>query len=214
MEIIKVKNRSVVFRFFQNDEWYYNIHLILGKKSNFIIDTGLGSGSIAPVLEFLKEDPKPVILINTHYHWDHIWGNHLFLDNLIISHKLCREMIGTKWEEMLTRNGVCINGEAGLCLPNMVFEKELYLPEEGLRLFYTPGHTIDSISILDEEDKVLSAGDNIGDTMEEIVPSIYSNTDLFRESLQSLRGLDYDTVISGHNEVLGREVIDLILQKL
>lgn len=214
MEIIKVKSRSIVFRFFQDGEWYYNLHLILGKKHNFIIETGLGSGSVAPVLDYLKEDPKPVILINTHYHWDHVWGNHLFADNLIISHKLCREMISTKWEEMLTRNGVCINGEVVLCLPNMVFDHELYLPEEGLRLIYTPGHTIDSISILDEEDKVLNAGDNIGDTMEEIVPSIYSTTDLFRESLRSLHDLDFDTVISGHNEVLGREVIDQILQKL
>lgn len=190
------------------------MHLIQGEKNNYLIDTGLGSGSIAPVQEYIKNDPKPWIVINTHYHWDHIWGNGCFQDHTIISHTLCREIIQAKWESMIERSGRYITGEAKLCLPNLVFEKELYFPEDKIRIIYTPGHTIDSISVLDEEEKVLNIGDNIGDNMEEILPSLDCETDLYRETLKKYREMDFDTCVSGHNVVCGKEAIEKLLQSI
>ncbi|SHJ93000.1 hypothetical protein SAMN02745163_02853 [Clostridium cavendishii DSM 21758] len=46
-------------------------------------------------------------------------------------------------------------------LPDFVFENELYFSEDKIKLFHIPGHTIDLISVLDEEDNVLLVGDNI-----------------------------------------------------
>jgi len=43
MEIMKIKNRSVLFTDHNSSEWDLNLHLIKGKKYNYIIDTGLGS---------------------------------------------------------------------------------------------------------------------------------------------------------------------------
>ena len=39
-----------------------------GKKYNHIIDTGLGSLSIDPIKDYIKNDNKKTIVINTHYH--------------------------------------------------------------------------------------------------------------------------------------------------
>ena len=214
MEIRKIKNRSVLFTSSPASTWNLNVHLIMGEKNNYIIDTGVGSLGIAPVKEYIKNDLKPVVVVNTHYHWDHIWGNGLFRENIIVSHKMCREMIESKWEEMIQKNKQYICGEAYMYLPNLVFEKELYFPEDKIRIIYTPGHTIDSISVLDEEEKIINVGDNIGDNLDELIPSLYCELSEYTDTLMKYSKMDFDTCISGHNVVLGKEVINRIKSML
>jgi len=194
-----------------NPGWDLNVYLIMGRKYNYIIDTGLGSLSIDPIKEYIKNDNKKTIVINTHYHWDHIWGNNSLRDCIIISHKLCREMIQSNWEEMLEKNKQYCHGEVEIYLPNLVFEKELYFPEDRIKLFHTPGHTLDSISILDEEENVLFVGDNVGDNMEDIIPSIYCEKDVYINTMKNYEKMNFDTCISGHNTILKKEVIGKIL---
>jgi glyoxylase-like metal-dependent hydrolase (beta-lactamase superfamily II) len=212
MKITKVKNRGILFTF-DGYGWDLNLYLILGRKYNYIIDTGLGSDSVSPIKEYIKNDNKPIIVINTHYHWDHIWGNNEFKDRIIISHKLCRDLIEKNWEYMMERNEKYISGEVKICLPNLVFENELYFPEDKIRLIYTPGHTDDSISIIDEEEKVLNVADNIGDTVEEIIPSIFGNKEDYIQSLEKYKRLYFDTCVSGHNVILKKDVFDIISEK-
>lgn len=214
MKIEKIKNRNVLFTNSIPAGWDLNIHLIMGDKYNYIIDTGLGSSSIAPIKEYLKHNSKPIIVINTHYHWDHIWGNSSLKNCIIISHKLCREMIEVNWEEMIQRNKQYLNGEVEMYLPNLIFEKELYFPEDKIRIIYTPGHTIDSISVIDEVEKVLNTGDNIGDSIDEIIPSIYCEKDTYINTLLKYKDMNFDTCVSGHNIILERQVIDKILDML
>ncbi|MGE5585242.1 MAG: MBL fold metallo-hydrolase [Bacillota bacterium] len=211
MRVQKVGARGFLFTFtVPHEEWDLNLHLIRGERCDYIIDTGLGSLSIAPMEEYLQYD-KPAIVVNTHYHWDHVWGNGSLRHCTIVSHRLCREMIQSHWQDMMEKNHRYHHGEVEMVLPSLVFERELYFPEDQVRLVYTPGHTIDSISVLDEADKVLNAGDNIGDTPEEIVPSIDTDKDLYVDSLHRYLDLDFDTCVSGHNVVLGRDVIHRLL---
>ena len=56
---------------------------------------------MAPIIENI-DNSKPIIVINTHYHWDHIWENGVFKDRLFF-HKLCREIIDSKWDDMLIK---------------------------------------------------------------------------------------------------------------
>lgn len=214
MKIQRIKSRGVLFTYKTSGDWDLNIHLIMGNKYNYIIDTGLGSLSIAPVMEYIKHDDKAVIVVNTHYHWDHIWGNGLFKDNIVISHKLCREAIESNWDEMLKKHKQYCHGQVEKCLPNLVFDNELYFPEDGIKLIYAPGHTMDSISVIDEEDRLINAGDNIGDTVDEIVPSLSSEKEIYIDTLLKYKEMDADTFISGHNVVLKKEMIDTILNKL
>lgn len=214
MKIQKIKNRGFLFTFYNSPEWDLNIHLIMGKKHNFIIDTGLGSLSIDPIKEYINNDCKPIIVVNTHYHWDHIWGNGEFKDSIIISHRLCREIIESQWDDMIEKNKRYCYGDVEKYLPNLVFEKELYFPEDKIRIIYTPGHTIDCISVVDEEEKVINVGDNIGDTIEEIVPEVDCEEKLYIDTLLKYKKIDFDTCISGHNVVLDKQVVDSILRNL
>lgn len=214
MKVEKVKNRGVLFSFRNSPGWDLNIYLIKGKKYNYLIDTGLGSLSIDPVREYLAQDTKPVIVVNTHYHWDHVWGNGSLRECMIISHRLCLEMMVSEWEDMLQKNKQYCSGMVEMYLPKLVFEKELYFADDKIRILYTPGHTIDSISVLDENEKVIHIGDNIGDTVDEIVASIYSSKDLYRDTILGYQDMDFDTCISGHNVVLGKEAIGKILSLL
>jgi hydroxyacylglutathione hydrolase len=210
MKIEKIKNRSILFTDTSPAEWDLNLHLIRGNQHNFIIDTGLGSLSMAPIKEYIQDDHKPIIVINTHYHWDHIWGNSSFKDCMIISHKLCRKMIEAKWDDMLDKNKAYCQGEIEKYLPNLVFEKELYFPEDKIRIIYTPGHTIDGISVIDEEEKVINVGDNIGDTVDAIVPELDCEKEVYIKTLLKYKEMDFNMVISGHNVVLGKDVIGKI----
>lgn len=52
--------------------------LIIGGERAMLVDSGMGIGSMATVVASITE--LPVILVNTHYHFDHIGGNHEFAD--------------------------------------------------------------------------------------------------------------------------------------
>jgi glyoxylase-like metal-dependent hydrolase (beta-lactamase superfamily II) len=51
-------------------------YLVEGSERSVLLDTGLGVRPIRPVVEALVR--SPVEVVNTHYHFDHIGGNHEF----------------------------------------------------------------------------------------------------------------------------------------
>jgi glyoxylase-like metal-dependent hydrolase (beta-lactamase superfamily II) len=50
--------------------------LVTGQQSALLIDTGMGLGNIREVVESLTV--LPIIVVNSHAHWDHIGGNARF----------------------------------------------------------------------------------------------------------------------------------------
>ncbi len=55
--------------------------LIEGRDRAVLLDTGLGIARVRPVVEELTR--LPVSVVNTHYHFDHVGGNHEFDDTAI-----------------------------------------------------------------------------------------------------------------------------------
>ena len=216
MQIDKIGSRNIIFSHIDIEEWNcdLNLHLIIGKNRNYIIDTGFGSESIEPIKEYLSGNYKPIIVINTHSDWDHIWGNHCFRNSIIISHKLCRGLIEEHWTETLIDYKQFIRGEVIQCLPNLLIEDTIYFPDDEVRIFYTPGHTVDCISVFDEHDNVLNVGDNIGDTISEIVPEINTDKATYIQTIQKYKSLNIEACISGHNKILGQEIFDKIIETL
>jgi metal-dependent hydrolase (beta-lactamase superfamily II) len=51
-------------------------YLIEGQESALLFDTGNGIADIAPVIESLTN--KPVSVLNSHSHYDHVGGNYAF----------------------------------------------------------------------------------------------------------------------------------------
>ncbi|MGW5076432.1 MBL fold metallo-hydrolase [Rhodococcus sp. NPDC004095] len=52
--------------------------LIAGSERALLLDTGMGFVPLRPVIEQLT--PAPVVVVNSHHHFDHVGGNHEFDD--------------------------------------------------------------------------------------------------------------------------------------
>jgi len=50
--------------------------LIIGKERAILLDTGMGVADIREVVDQLTD--RPILVINSHAHWDHIGDNHRF----------------------------------------------------------------------------------------------------------------------------------------
>lgn len=59
-------------------------HLIIGDRRALLIDTGMGVGNIREVVDRLTD--RPVTLVNSHAHFDHVGGNRDFIDGDIAIH--------------------------------------------------------------------------------------------------------------------------------
>lgn len=60
---------------------HVNSFLVEGGEAAALIDTGLGIGNIRDIAESLAT--RDVLVVNTHYHFDHTGGNHWFSERLI-----------------------------------------------------------------------------------------------------------------------------------
>ena len=215
MKTTPIGSRSVIFTFESADigaDWDLNLHLIMGQVFNFIIDPGLGKHTLIPMIDYAKAHNKlPFVIINTHYHWDHTWANDLVSDKLIIAHALCGDKIESNWSVDLERNKAFICEPRTMVLPNLTFEEVLFFPADNIRLIHTPGHSEDCISIVDEVDGIINMGDNIGDTMTELVPYLECDRATYRESLLKCKQYQCRTIVSGHNHLLESDVVDTII---
>jgi glyoxylase-like metal-dependent hydrolase (beta-lactamase superfamily II) len=174
---------------------HVNCFLVAGRESAILIDTGLGIGDIREAVTSLTD--QNVLVVNTHYHWDHSGGNSRFDD--IAIHELGDERLrqGPDMAELepyaaYTRRMLDRVGEFRVTdeeffgflsdettprplpddfdfaswkipasIPTRLLKDgdRLDLGGRTLRVLHTPGHTPDSICLLDEENGLLFGGD-------------------------------------------------------
>lgn len=215
MKIQNIGERSTLF-IFGYPEWNLNLHLIKGNKRDFLIDTGVGRENIETILAYRKEKQREneLIIVNTHYHFDHVWGNYLFKGHTIIGHELCPRLIDMDWEDARRRYQDFLTPEVEKVPPNLLIKGELYYPEDGIRIFPSPGHSADGLSVFDEIDGVLNVGDNIGDTMDALLPEFECSLVHYIASIKHYLSLDFKHLVSGHNTLCSKEVLYDILALL
>ena len=215
MEIRQVGSRGylAIFEFQEYGVETTNIYVIDGQRHWFVIDTFLGPDAILRVKARLKLDRKPIIVANTHAHFDHFWGNGAFPSSIIVGHRLCRQAIGKREQLVqLERNAHLQQGKVEIIAPNVTFEKRLVFAEDGVVFFHSPGHTPDSISCLDQQDRVLFVGDNIGFPLPSIYPQV--PVQAFIDTLKTYRSLDASTIVSSHYNEIERGVIEAHIEYL
>ena len=147
------------------------LHLIDGPEKALLVDTGAGIGDLKSLVKKLVGD-KPLYVVNTHEHWDHVFGNYQF--DMVYCHPYAVPFITSKymnphiWDGMVDENG------KGL---NRVFTREdliTYRPyalmtcDDGyvfnlgggheVEVIYTPGHASGGLSFLDLKHKILFTG--------------------------------------------------------
>jgi len=146
--------------------------LILGTDKAILIDTGCGIGNIRKAVEEVTD--MPVMVLNTHAHNDHIAQNYQFDEIAMLDHPWSHEaQDGLPNSEMahLIADGMLWKplpeefDAENYVVPDFKVTKWLKdgevvdLGNRTLEVIHTPGHTPDSIVLLDREDKLLFTGD-------------------------------------------------------
>jgi glyoxylase-like metal-dependent hydrolase (beta-lactamase superfamily II) len=103
IEVVRLSERVVVLK---EDIMGNNVTAIASKKGLIVVDTS-GYPSTARKMrgiiekEFNRTDFA--FVINTHFHWDHTWGNQVFPEATIIGHADCPAMMDGDREYVVNR---------------------------------------------------------------------------------------------------------------
>ncbi len=204
-------------------------YLIEGRDRSILIDTGDG---IADIKKCAGELTKlPVTVLNTHAHVDHVAQNYMFKEVWAFDGPMAHEVLKTGYPNTKTAPMVG-PGMTWKPLPNGFDPKKWVVPpykvtkwlHDGdivdigthkLEVIYTPGHSNDSICLLDRKERLLWVGDIF------YTGGIYTylaggDLNQFIESYGKMVALapHYDYVMPSHNEPLvEKDILRLALEK-
>ena len=196
MKIIELFKNIKAFEFDELIPYKTYVYAIERENKIYLIDTFCGSFYMEKIKELYTD--KEFVVINTHYHFDHIWGNIAFKDTKIYAHENCLLKIKEKAKEEMKLYISDFKGSQKIYTPTCLFKDTLIL-EKDLFLKYTPGHTIDSISIIDTQNKAIFVGDNL----EKPLIQLEEDTlDLYKKTLQSYLTFKDFSFHSGHTFTL------------
>jgi len=147
-------------------------YLIVGDKRALLFDSGLGIGRLGEIVRRLTS--LPVVVLNSHTHFDHVGGNYEFSTIYAVDSPFTRKNAEGHPNSYMLKNA----GPSGACppLPPMFeFSKYTIKPfrishtvHDGemidlggrlLEVMLTPGHTRDALCLLDRSQKELFTGD-------------------------------------------------------
>jgi glyoxylase-like metal-dependent hydrolase (beta-lactamase superfamily II) len=162
-----------VFALYESHQYEEVIsYLVVGSKRALLFDTGLGIGDIRSVVRQLTT--LPVTVLNSHTHFDHIGGNAQFTKIIGRDTAYTRTNTAGGTHEQLAE---VVLPERICGAPPPGFDKEKYaikpfkitkfvkdgdvidLGGRKLEVLFTPGHTPDSVSLLDRANGLLFTGD-------------------------------------------------------
>jgi len=188
-----------------------NIWHVRGKEFDLLVDTGMGLRPLKAEIAQLCE--KPIKVISTHCHFDHIGGAHEF--DCRLGHRLEADVHENPTADNTATTGF-VRAETFKALPYEGFTAESYFVkpaaltgylDEGdvvdlgnrhFQVLHLPGHSPGSIALYEKDSKTLFSGDVIYDG--HLYDTVYhSDKALYRESLSRLKTLDVDTIHGGHD---------------
>jgi cyclase len=174
----------------------------------FVVDTLSRPQDMEPVLDLLREHGggRRVVVVNTHHHWDHVYGNAAFHGVDIVAQRGCPRLITT--QELSGTETIPLPPPEGVPLPTVTFgDRLLYTDEaEGVHLLHTPGHTEDSLVVYLEKARILLGGD----TVEWPLPSFsqHDGRDAWVTTLRRLKQLPVERIVPAHGPAMGKQLID------
>ena len=150
-----------------------NQGFVAGGDACLVVDSGFHNGTARRVLgRVLKFRPEKMLLVDTHYHSDHVFGNNVFARDgaAVISHQKCRRRMMTLSPKLLAdyrgrdpRLSRLLKG-VHVSLPSVTFQDRLWAhldDEVGVEVVH-PGvraHTDGDSMVFVPRDRVVFAGD-------------------------------------------------------
>ena len=193
-----------------------NIGVVVGEDGVLLIDTRESheaARELSSELRTLTHHPVRWI-VNTHWHWDHVFGNYVFPDAVIWGHRLCRRVLRDSPEQhrrdarmWMPKDRFDEIERVEIVPPGKTFEALTSIDVGGRKVEATHhgrGHT--DADILVHAGGVTFMGDLVeeGDSpkMGDSYPFDWPNT------LAAARSTLRPTVVPGHGEVLTPEDVD------
>jgi cyclase len=174
----------------------------------FVIDTLMRPQDMGPVLELLAEraGARRTVVVNTHHHWDHVYGNAAFPGVDIVAQRACPRLILA--HSTTTDDAVPLQPPEGVPLPTVTFGDRLTYSDEPetVHLVHAPGHSEDSLVVYLEGARLLLAGD----TLEWPLPNFAQRDgkDAWIRTLRQLTQLPVNLVVPSHGPAMGKAIID------
>lgn len=152
---------------------------------------------------------KPQVLINTHHHSDHTFGNSVFDDACIVAHRLCRDAVVKQGLKPTDQDPIVPWGSLKVRPPQLLFDEklELYVGDHRAELIFVgPAHTSNDIVVWLPEERVLFAGDVL---FHDATPITHGGSTAGSvRALNTMKALDPRVIVPGHGTVCGPEVLD------
>lgn len=197
------KINDTLYKISENKHWEKtNMYYLIGKERNLLIDTGTGIKPLKSVL--LKIDDKPIDVVLTHAHWDHMGNIHEFEDVYVHPLDLKWVQQGLPIPESYIKEMMLKNvDEAYLTdftYPALYHKNAKDISKydiEGINIIHTPGHSPGSVCLYDNSNNILFSGDIL---YEGTIYCHYESTnpkDLF-ESIKHIKNLEIKRILSGH----------------
>ncbi|MBQ7138296.1 MAG: MBL fold metallo-hydrolase [Clostridia bacterium] len=183
-------------------------YLICGSERALLVDSVNGEEDLHAVVRSLTD--LPVIVVNTHGHGDHIFGNVYFDEAWLhpADNALYDMFFGYAKEEM-DRHGL-----KPCPVRPLEIGQSFDLGGVALEVVDLKGHTAGSIGLLDKAGRILYTGDGLNThlwmQLDHSLP-IATMLETFR-ALKEQHGGDFDYVAHGHaRELRGKEILDWMI---
>ena len=163
---------------------------------------------------------RPVAIINTDYHPEHMIGNHLFMPTRVYGHEESDKPL-VRYDEAHLADLASANPSLGTSpaylrpvRPEISVSDRvtLHLDEQEVQILYFEGHTPASLGVYLPEHRILFAGDSV--TNNEHPVAEHANSLAWLDTLQRIEEMAVDTIVPGTGEPGGKELIGPLYQYL
>ena len=190
-----------------------NIYFLPGRDVDLLVDTGMGLAPLTPVLPLTPG--KPLLAVATHIHLDHVGSLHEFAERA--GPRASAHAFATMPEKLTYADALRNLVDPLGAQPSADFDIAEYrigpapltrvlaegdtidLGDRVLRVLELPGHSPDSIGLLDEADGLFFSGDAIyDDTLIDDLPD--SDRTDYHETMKRILDLPARLVLGAHGE--------------
>ncbi|NUW43971.1 MBL fold metallo-hydrolase [Nonomuraea rhodomycinica] len=193
--------------------WINNTGFLAGRRGVIGIDSCSTERRTRAYREAVARvtDRPFTTLVNTHHHGDHTFGNHLFPEATIVAHERTRELVLAEgipayraaWSPEVEW------GELEAVAPFLTYTDGVTLHSDELRCEVrhvgTAAHTTNDSYVWIPERRLLFSGDLLFNGGTPFV--LMGSVDGALEALDRLEELGAETIVPGHGDVCGPEVI-------
>jgi glyoxylase-like metal-dependent hydrolase (beta-lactamase superfamily II) len=182
--------------------------VVLTPRRAIVVDTLTGPDDMRPVVAFLDAEAgdRSRLVIDTHHHWDHVFGNAAFPGVDIVAQRGCPRLIQSQLQG--GDESLRLPPSEGVPLPTITFGDRLTFTDEGetVHLIHSPGHSEDSLVVFLAENRLLLGGD----TVEWPLPNFCQRDgrDDWVRTLRGLKQLPVDLVVPAHGPAMDKRIID------